>query len=926
MIEKNGFYFVIEKEGHLYVGEKEVTQEKDYSWLLQMGLGAVACFLFGKKSLAARVEAGSWLVLPQPRLKEVGDGRKEDKNDEEVRSFLQSLGQAFSFDAIWLGVINPLLGESKTVVAWSRDKEESIKKTYGLSESLASLAWAKQETVVWPRGATAFFPKDMLLHPLAAQGAVMAPAGRNGVLAALSRKPLPETPALKPLFTFFGAFLADFIEMVPKRHKNLAQAFFLLERSLAATTVKESFTAFLSELAAFLQIPLAAIVWERIPGNLETLFGGGSHALGYLDVLSIRLSGETPAAQALREGKTLVVGREEPSFSPFRERLCRHGLEGVVAVPLLGEAGMRAVLLTYWQEGQPIAPSVVATLDALGARLSLALGLAIRQERLNLLESAVAAIPSPMFVIDERGILVWANPAFVTFYQLSEKDGLGEPVEKLGLGFLSYPSPQELSFGEKRRRVLFTRAKDGQTLAVEEVMVAFGREDKYLAVVQTDLSSKFAAEVHSAYLVTHDLLTGLLRREAFGARAAEMLGRAKQEGKLLGLLCFDIERFREINEALGVEVGDAILRTVSTFLAVEITEPHVLGRIGGDRFGIILWNHTWEEMEEKARKIQERLSTLFPAERKIHLTVRMGASLYVPGILESNELFREAELALTEAKRKHKPLVFHSGQHTILLRQHLQMERALRDAIDHQKFFLCYQPIVDTRSEKIVGAEALLRMQGEDGVTVSPLEFIPVAEETGLIIIIGEWVLREACLAMRRWIESGLGKLFVSVNVSPVQLRQAELAQRVKESLRQTGLNPGHLMVEVTESVLMENLETSLSILESLSRDNLGVAVDDFGTGYSSFAYLKKLPVNELKIDRAFIKDIGTSQGDGHIVRAIIWLAQALGLQVVAEGVENEAQLLLLREWGCHFIQGYYYSRPLIEEEFISWARQHAAT
>ncbi|MEW6324033.1 MAG: EAL domain-containing protein [Nitrospirota bacterium] len=420
-------------------------------------------------------------------------------------------------------------------------------------------------------------------------------------------------------------------------------------------------------------------------------------------------------------------------------------------------------------------------------------------------------------------------------------------------------------------------------------------------------------ELEKAYIAHHDAVTGLPTRRLMMDRLDQALVRLPWRKRQLAVLYLDLDRFKRINETLGHAVGDATLKAVAERLMGCVRDGDTVSRQSGDEFIVILVDLA---REEDAYRIVEKVFRAIVApfrmqERDLFLTVSMGISLFPADGEQGETLVKHAESAMYRAKElgRNRYQMYSPAQHARAV-ERLSLETSLLRALEREEFSLHYQPQIDIRTKRIIGMEALLRWQPPGAPMVPPGTFVPVAEEIGLIVPMGEWVLRAACRQNKRWQEAGLPAIPVSVNLSGRQLKEPNLAKTVERVLQETALNPGHLELELTEST-MQDPEQALELLAQLSIMGVRIAIDDFGTGYSSLNYLKRLPIHKLKIDLSFVRQITTDHNDAAIVSAIITLAHSLDLKAIAEGVETQAQLDYLHGLQCDEVQGYLFSRPV---------------
>ena len=431
------------------------------------------------------------------------------------------------------------------------------------------------------------------------------------------------------------------------------------------------------------------------------------------------------------------------------------------------------------------------------------------------------------------------------------------------------------------------------------------------------------------YQASHDSLTGLPNRSLLRDRIEQAIAKARRDGHLVAVVFVDLDHFKLINDSLGHHVGDRLLLEVSDRLIACVRGHDSVARQGGDEFVIVLTEQNDEnEIIAVVSRLLEAISQPWIDNgQEYGLSCSVGVSCYPRDGDDPDGLLRSADAAMYKAKASGRSTYhFYTPELNQAISERLELENSLRHALEREEFRVYYQPRVDVSSGRIIGAEALIRWDCPGKGIIPPDSFISIAEETGLIIPIGQWILHEACRQNSLWQRAGLPPINVSVNLSPIQFRHAGLVQSVAAALAQAGLDPTHLELELTESFVMHDAERINVAMQSLKALGVDIAVDDFGTGYSSLSYLKRFPVDRLKVDKSFVRDIDSDPDDAAIVRAIITLGHALGLKVVAEGVEIHAHLEFLRQHGCDELQGYYFSRPVPAVEMETLLRNARAT
>jgi len=475
----------------------------------------------------------------------------------------------------------------------------------------------------------------------------------------------------------------------------------------------------------------------------------------------------------------------------------------------------------------------------------------------------------------------------------------------------------ETGSGHLEPREITLRRRDGSTfpanIAISVVRDSQRQIRGYLGII-ADITQRQAAESRIRHLAHYDNLTSLPNRTLLNQHLAEAMNAARERHRGVAVLFTDLDRFKYVNDTLGHQAGDQLLLSVAQRLRACVRDGDMVARTGGDEFVVVLDDLQEGSMpEDVAERILASLARPFElCSQQVTVTPSIGIALYPNDGNDGEALIKNADAAMYLAKERGRNN-FQFFDHGLSARysERLDLENRLRHALDENQLELFYQPQVDTLSGELIGMEALIRWRQPDGSMIPPDKFIPIAEECGLIVPIGAWVLQEACRQIQVWLREGICRVPVGVNLSARQFDDAELLDTIKSALTNASLPPAYLDLELTESLVMRNPEHTRSILAECKKLGLQLSVDDFGTGYSSLANLKRFPIDRLKIDRSFIKDIVTEPDDAAIAQTIVAMAHTLRLEVIAEGVETEAQLALLRRWRCDAYQGYLCSRPI---------------
>lgn len=529
-------------------------------------------------------------------------------------------------------------------------------------------------------------------------------------------------------------------------------------------------------------------------------------------------------------------------------------------------------------------------------------------------------------ITDKEANIIAVNPAFEMITGYTQEEALGKNPSLLKSG--RHDAAFYRDFWETLNREgswqgeIWNQRKNGEVypewLSITALQDAQGEPSQYIALF-SDITSIKQSQLQLEHLAHHDPLTDLPNRLLFEDRLEHAITQAKRQHNHLAVLFLDLDRFKTINDSLGHAVGDALLVQVAKRLQHLLRENDTAARLGGDEFTILA-----ENLEDPsytaviASKIQNQFKKPFDVfGRTLHVTASIGISLYPEDGEDVSNLTKNADAAMYQAKENGRNSYrFYTSELTQLAFDRLLMETELRTALKEQQLLLFYQPQFSLSTGKMTGIEALLRWNHPRLGLISPNQFIPLAEETGLIYEIGLWTLEEACTQTRKWSQMGLFAGRMAVNLSVRQIMQTDLILRFEEIIDQTGCPPKQLQFEVTEGIFMGQMDLSIPVLDVFKQLGVTIAIDDFGTGFSSLSYLKQLPIDKLKIDRSFIQELPDNSDDVAISQSIISLGQTLGLEIIAEGVETEAQQNLLKSMGCQEVQGYLYDKPMPAGEF----------
>lgn len=537
-------------------------------------------------------------------------------------------------------------------------------------------------------------------------------------------------------------------------------------------------------------------------------------------------------------------------------------------------------------------------------------------------------MPDGVVVIDTNATIVSVNPAFESSSGYEKSELIGQHIRIIKSGH------HELSFYQALRRQvqdigmwqgeMWNRRKSGDIYPEWLTISAIkndGGEITHYAGIFSDINTQQHVQHRLQRLAYYDPLTGLPNRAHFYDYLEQELHRSKRDGQLFGIMFLDFDRFKTINDTLGHSVGDAVLKTIAMRLKEHVRESDIVARLGGDEFVVLL-----PELPEArhAINVAEKLMHSFVESvvvqnHDLFVTASIGISIYPFDGDDGETLIKNADTAMYHAKEQGRNKYhFYTAEMSARFRERLILENGLRRAIENNELYLAYQPQIDIRTKRVVGIEALARWQHPDFGNIPPEQFISLAEENGLIIRLGEWVLNKACAQAKLWATMSPQRFRIAINISAHQLLQPDLCDMVANVLAHHDLDPRYLELELTETVLMQDADAIVATLQRLSNMGIELAIDDFGTGYSSLSYLKRFAIDKLKIDRSFVKDVPDDTNDSAIAATVIAMGRSLGLEVIAEGVETLQQTEFLRARGCHIMQGLLFSPPVSAEDITS--------
>ena len=707
----------------------------------------------------------------------------------------------------------------------------------------------------------------------------------------------------------------------------------VITSNCSVTTILEFLT---KELREILDVPL---VWVKIcKDNQGQILSHAGEISGFLYEQNKTWPGlhreDSPVIACVRDHVLVRVTEGSELPIEWQQRLDNDEIKDSLFLPFYLAGGeTHAVIGLHTHYINTFDSEFQQVMTDFSAALRLICQMAEDQNLMRLHRAAVEKTANAIMITDYYGKIEWVNDAFSkqTLFQATEVIGLNPNI----LNSNSDESEQyiedmwaRIKSGKVWSGEIVNRRKDGGFISVYQTITPLrndvGDISHYVSVSE-DVTERKEHEKRIAFMATHDELTELPNRNLLKDRLQQAITHCKRQQSKMAVLFIDIDHFKYINDSLGHQIGDELLKALVARLRLELRGEDTIARFGGDEFVVVL--PEVKELSDTKELANNLLNTIkAPYDIKGHelmITSSIGISIYPDDAVAADDLIQHADSAMYLAKEQGRNnSQFYTPEINEKIMRRLNLEKALRKAVELEQFVLYYQPKVDLTTNKITGVEALIRWQHPEMGLVSPVEFIPLAEETGIILDIGDWVMLTACRQMKAWEKDYPELKNMSINVSVRQFWQDGFVERVKAILAETGVTVDKIEFELTESVVMDDVGIAITTMEKLKELGIWLSIDDFGTGYSSLSYLQQFPVDVLKIDRAFVNDLKSEESDSAIIRSILALAENFNLRVVAEGIEEVHQQKVLSALGCHYGQGYYFSRPVSAEQMAEQLKE----
>jgi len=701
--------------------------------------------------------------------------------------------------------------------------------------------------------------------------------------------------------------------------------------AVSASTGVEYFVSLVQQLSAILNVDAAfiSVPSATVPGNADVL---AFCDRGEMQDAEHYVLTATPCEKIIKEGAQYCPSGLQEEF-PHSAITKGYGWVSYLGVPLRDISGNTFGLVSV-ADRKPIPHRQPAEsiLRICAARISAELAHQRAEKKMYKLSQALEQTADSVTITDGDGVIEYINPAFAEMTGFGADEALGRNPNILKSGRHDAQFYNQLwatlHKGLAFRDVFINRKKSGEIYYEEKTITPLkDARDQITHYISTgkDITERMQTQERLHYLAYHDVLTELPNRSLFLEWLNHALAGSNGAATRLAVISLDIDRFKIINDTLGHEIGDRVLLELAHLFRSCLNKSDTLARLSGDEFAVLVEHITGPaEVISRISKILESMTQpLRINDHELYITISIGIAMAPNDGVDANTLLKNSDSALNQAKEqgRHSYQFYSADQSDKALKQ-LSLETSLYRALERQEFHLRYQPQVDFELGRVIGLEALLRWQHPELGLIDPLEFIPLLEDTGLIIPVGEWVLHAACKEASHWQKLSRTPLRLSVNLSGRQFNDPNLYKTVGRILAETAISAHQLELEITESVLMQNDQASTDNLSALQRLGVRIAIDDFGTGYSSLSYLKRFPVDTLKIDRTFIRDIIHNPDDETIIKAIIAMARSLQVDTIAEGVETLDQLHFLRGCGCHTAQGFLLSKPFLPEDLPLFLEQ----